>query len=653
MAMSAPLPAPFDTRAAMISARQTLEQGGPFLFGSALVASDALSIALNPQGSMLAIGSVDGTVELIDTTDRHIIQTVEKDHVGGVRDIEFSPDGRSMVSAGADGTVRHWQPNQDGSWRSRILAQTADVVVDVDFMPDGQSVISANDDGSVVRYFLDGRDTQPPPIALSDFGFNTIGISPDGQFLLTGNADKSISGYSLRSGERVMGPLTLSTTSHLVDISFNFNAQQFVTLDTGGVAQLGSFPDGKFQETALNAEGALGFLFFHPDRQRLISGNESGNLSEWRAHSGELHMSSASGHSQMPVFSSISADGRLLATLGRDQIIRFWTLGDHYPMAQEWPLTDNAAKGVSLSPDGKYLASGDENGVVQLRRIDTADRPIDLRGHNAGVWALAFSSNGTMLASADRAGAVRLWDVTTGLLKQELSTEGEAVWSVDFYHGDTVLLIGTDSGVQRYSLVENSWLDPLMLAKGQFTRMQLSTDQRTLATSESTGRVQLIDMESGEALLDLAADNDTIWSVALSPDGQILASASGGESVSLYNTSSGERIARLTGHTGGATNVDFLADGATLIASDRKGRLHWWDRTTAKRLTSPIQAHKKAIWRLQIHADGKSVVTSGDDGSIRLWNVLDISRACSIGLPGFNITRRDQYLGPDREFSAC
>jgi len=653
MAMSAPEAAPFDTRAAMISARQTLEQGGPFLFGSALVAGEALTIALNPQGSMLAIGSVDGALELIDTADRRIIQPAVKDHQGGLRDIAFSPDGSSMVSASADGTLRHWRPDQAGQWSSTLLAQTRDVIVDVDYMPDGQSVISANDDGSVQQYFLDGRGEQPPPIALSDFGFNTIGISADGLFLLTGNADKSISGYSVLSGERVMGPLTSLKSSHLVDISFNFNAKQFVSLDTSGVAQVADFPSGALLETQFNPDAPLGFVFFHPDRQRLISGDDSGRLSEWDAQSGALQKTSASGHSQKPIISALSADGRLLATLGRDQTIRFWTLGDHYPMAQEWQVSTGAAKAVSLSPDGHHLASGDENGLVQLRRLDTVDQPLALRGHNAGVWALAFSRDGRLLASADRAGVIRLWDAMNGLLIKELSVADEAVWSIAFASSDSVLLIGSDSGVQRYSISTQDWLDRLTTVEGQFTRMQISTDQQRLVTSESTGRVKLIDVESGDVLLDLHVDNDTIWSVALSPDGQTLASASGGEIVSVYSTSNGVRIARLTGHSGGATNVDFLADGATLVASDRKGRLHWWDLGTATRLSSPIQAHERAIWRLQVHADGQQVVTSGDDGAIRLWNVLDIERACSIGLPGFDITRRNQYLGADRAYSAC
>jgi len=123
--------------------------------------------------------------------------------------------------------------------------------------------------------------------------------------------------------------------------------------------------------------------------------------------------------------------------------------------------------------------------------------------------------------------------------------------------------------------------------------------------------------------------------------------------VTLYDLASGEQITRLTGHSGGATNVGFLADGATVVATDRKGHLHWWDTATARRLAAPIKAHKRTIWRMQVHTDGTRVVTSGDDGRIRLWDVLDVDRACAIGLPGFDVGRRNQYLGPDRDYVAC
>src|SRR3546814_12054033 len=76
----------------------------------------------------------------------------------------------------------------------------------------------------------------------------------------------------------------------------------------------------------------------------------------------------------------------------------------------------------------------------------------------------------------------------------------------------------------------------------------------------------------------------------------------------------------MTGHTGGATDVAFLADGVTLVATDRKGGIHFWDLPTARRLAESHSGHQGASWRIAIHPDGQRFATAGDDGQVRLWD---------------------------------
>src|SRR3546814_7664344 len=73
----------------------------------------------------------------------------------------------------------------------------------------------------------------------------------------------------------------------------------------------------------------------------------------------------------------------------------------------------------------------------------------------------------------------------------------------------------------------------------------------------------------------------------------------------------------MTGHTGGATDVAFLADGVTLVATDRKGGIHFWDLPTARRLAESQAGHQGASWRIAIHPDGQRFATAGDDGQVR------------------------------------
>lgn len=65
------------------------------------------SLALSPDGTMVAAGYQDGTVRLwdMDTGERLIVL---EGHTGRVMSLDFSPDGTLLASGGSDGTVRLW-----------------------------------------------------------------------------------------------------------------------------------------------------------------------------------------------------------------------------------------------------------------------------------------------------------------------------------------------------------------------------------------------------------------------------------------------------------------------------------------------------------------------------------------------------------------
>jgi len=215
------------------------------------------------------------------------------------------------------------------------------------------------------------------------------------------------------------------------------------------------------------------------------------------------------------------------------------------------------------------------------------------------------------------------------------------------------LFVATESSVSRYSVDEGLLLESWQQSTSKITRLILSPDKSKLIVTYANGEVA-IENTSGEANRKvISVGDDLLWSAALNHSGTLLAATSSDETVSLYDLNGGQLLSKLTGHRGGATNAAFLGDGATLVVSDRRGSIHWWDIGTGRRLAAPWRGHKKAIWRMALHPDGNRFATAGDDGKVWMWDTLSIARACEIGLPGFDAGQKNQYLGKDHIMQAC
>jgi WD40 repeat protein len=71
-----------------------------------------LSLAFNPDGTLLASSGEDKRIKLWDVESGHEIRTLSG-HSRHVRRVEFSPDGQWLASASTDGTIKFWNIQEE------------------------------------------------------------------------------------------------------------------------------------------------------------------------------------------------------------------------------------------------------------------------------------------------------------------------------------------------------------------------------------------------------------------------------------------------------------------------------------------------------------------------------------------------------------
>ena len=105
-------------------------------------------------------------------------------------------------------------------------------------------------------------------------------------------------------------------------------------------------------------------------------------------------------------------DGKTLADGDEDGIINLWDVATGRPIESPPMFHERAVDSVAFSPDGKTLASGSDDDTIRLWDVATG-HPIGnpLTGHTGPVTSVAFSPDGKTLASGSDDHTIRLWDV--------------------------------------------------------------------------------------------------------------------------------------------------------------------------------------------------------------------------------------------------
>jgi WD40 repeat protein len=681
------------TRGTLLDNAQAHPQLYQFLMGHA---NSIRSVAFSPDGKILASSADGGSVILWDVATR---KPIGQPLMGS--DVTFSPDGKILASnncAKSDdkgnciqGEIILWDVPAmliTSVAASKPIGQPltqSGRVASMAFSPDGKTLASGGADGSITLWDVASHRPIGQPLMGHKNIVYSVAFEPGGKILASGSADKTIILWDVATQQPIGQPLTGNTgnTSSTNGLVFSPDGK---TLASGSASYAILLWDvatrNPIGELPMGGTDWVNCLAFSPDGKTLASGSSNNSIIMWdvatRQRVGQL-----TGHSGIISSIAFSSDGKTFAAGSKDKSISLWDVSSvldtniarRQPIGQTLP--GHAINSAVFSPDGKTLASASGDKSVILWDMSTRqiiEQP--LTGH--GIMSVDFSPDGKTLVFGGCGttnekgdciqGEVILWDVAAHeLIGQPLTEHTDTVRSVAFSpDGKIIASAGEDSSIILWdvsamlntSVATRKSIGTLTGLNGTVYSVIFSPDGKTLVSSSDDKSIFLWDVSTmlntsvathqpiGQPL---TGHTSKVLSLTFSPDGKVLASGSADKTIILWDIASRQPIGQpLTGHIEAIKSLSFSPDGKTLVSGSKDSSLILWDVVTRQPIGQPLTGHTNVVDTVAFSPDGKTIASGSKDGSLILWNVdlqSWLERSCQRG--GRNFTRAEWsfYIG--------
>ena len=532
----------------------------------------ASSVAISPQGNLIAIGTQSGDIVLLSGPQKL------RGHIARVNDLQFTNDG-VLVSGSQDKTVRAWDPktgreltDEKACWHISPVRQVAvrgsrgqiQVVAGVADDSNGQVVLwnlrRSNDSLDVKRVGTFAKHQRP---------VSAVAISDDGRLVASGDLGGNLLIWSPSSTSKIdyagsiKDALSRVKDSQLRRTSKSQTTRFARLLDSSPVSErrLVSTISPTARESVAH-DDVVKSIRFSSDGKSLLSSSDDHTLKVWDVNSRKLGKT-FKGHGGWVVGAEfLKGETDVIVSASNDASIRSWRTGKYV---------------------GAYL-------IEQLGGESEKESPMrNAKAHDNEIWSASFSPDGSKVVTASRDHTARVMAIDKETLSfkeiarldSELLDEGTSFvgLSIQVDRPHQRLYIGSaDSTIRIWDLAIGTEI-------GRATRTGLnaafavSKDGNYMLTGSSMPKVKAI-----------------LWK--LDPTG----------------TRSPQIVHRLKGHDQSVTAFAISQDSRQLFTGDRDGYGILWDAKTGGRVGEPIENVRGfRINAASFSKDNRELILGADD----------------------------------------
>lgn len=279
-----------------------------------------------------------------------------------------------------------------------------------------------------------------------------------------------------------------------------------------------------FHDSYNNLKGhsdAVRSVAFNSDGKEMYTTGSDGKILKWIKQGNKL--TSVKFHQNLFInrILKISSDDKYMAVAGEEPYIQLFDLKN--PGAVPIKLFGHKSKigSMAFTPDNQNIVTVGEDSAIILRNLETK-KYYTVAKIGSKIKAIAISPDGQFVAGGDENGKVYLWGTSGGTQMYDLKIKNmKKILSLTYSYDGKFLAIGDESGnIKVWDAIKNVPFANPSGHRARINDLKFDYQNKVLASASFDGSVRLWDLEHlNESPIVLRDHNSWVWSVAFSPDG--------------------------------------------------------------------------------------------------------------------------------------